>query len=476
MQALGFLWVELTGCHRCRLIIIHDTIVLTGIADQPVRRNAAIAIEGGAIAAIGATDDVLARYEGGELIDGRGFAVMPGLANCHNHLVRVLARGVFEDQPAPNTPPYSRRAKLPFPALTKSERRSMVRLGALEAIRSGTTLLMDIAGAIEDYAAVLAGTGLRLVLAEQGTDRVRGVRVGEAVAFERDPERGEGALQAMRALFDDWNGAMGGRVKVAAAVHAPDMASPEFLGEVRALQERLGCLATIHLNQYWGEVDAVKMARGVPPTLYLGDAGFLSDHLVAAHCRCMTNEEQVALGTARATVCFTPVASARGGRLADISALEQAGCEIVLGTDEFTEDMFEVMRMALLLERARRGDGDSVMPHQVFRWATANGYRALGFPDGGTLREGGLADLVMMNISGAHHAPGLRINASVVHTGQAGDISSVMVDGSWIMRDGRVLTVNEEAVITDANEVAQAAWARTLADNASIPVPYGFSV
>ncbi|MEE8515136.1 MAG: amidohydrolase family protein [Alphaproteobacteria bacterium] len=450
--------------------------MVTGIADEPVRRNSAIAIEGGAIAAIGASEDILARYQGGERIDGHGLAVMPGLANCHNHLVRVLARGVFEDQPAPNTPPYSRRAKLPFPTLAASERRSMVRLGALEAIRGGTTVLMDIAGAIEDYAAVLAETGLRLVLAEQGTDRARGVRVGEAVAFARDLERGEGALQAMQALFDNWNGAMGGRIKVAAAVHAPDMASPEFLGDVRALQERLGCLATIHLNQYWGEVDAVKMTRGVPPTLYLRDTGFLSDRLVAAHCRCMTPKEEAALGTARATVCFTPVASARGGCLADIAALEHAGCEIVLGSDEFTEDMFEVMRMALLLERSRRGDGNSVMPHQVFRWATANGYRALGFPDGGTLREGGLADLVMMDVSGAHHAPGLRINASVVHSGQAGDIRNVMVDGNWIMRDGKVLTLDEDHVITEANEVARAAWARTLADNPSIPVPDGFCV
>ena len=105
-----------------------------------------------------------------------------------------------------------------------------------------------------------------------------------------------------------------------------------------------------------------------------------------------------------------------------------------------------------------------------------DGYRALGFPEGGTLREGGLADLVMMDISGAHHAPGLRINASLVHTGQAGDIRGVMVDGAWIMRDGKVLTLDEEAVITEAHEVAQAAWARTLAENPSIPVPDGFSV
>ncbi len=455
------------------MIIIHDTVLVTGIPEHPVQRNAAIAIDGPTIAAIGASDEILARYSDAELVDGRGLAVMPGLANCHNHLARVLARGIFEDQPAPNTPPYTRAEKLPFPTLTPSERRSMVRLGALEAIRGGTTLLMDIAGGIEDYALVLAGTGLRLVLGEQGADRARGVRVGEAVAFERDPERGRSAVRAMTALIEHWDGGEGGRIKVATAVQAPDMASPEFLADVRALQDRLGCLATIHLNQYWGEVDAVKMARGMPPSLYLADAGFLGDHLIAAHCRCMTNDEQAALGAAGATVCFTPVASARGGSMADISGLEQAGCEIVLGTDEFTEDMFEAMRTALLLERARRGDGESVMPHQVFRWATANGYSALGFPDGGALREGGLADLIMMDISGAHHAPGLRLGASVVHTGQAGDVRSVMVDGNWIMRDGQVLTLDEKTVIAEAEDVARVAWGRTLAENPSIPPPDG---
>ena len=103
------------------------------------------------------------------------------------------------------------------------------------------------------------------------------------------------------------------------------------------------------------------------------------------------------------------------------------------------EDMVEVMRTGLFMERIRREDGRSPTPEQALRWATRNGYRALGVPDGGWLEAGNKADLIMVDLTRAHLVPVLRAVSTFVHQAQARDVEAVMVDGQWLMRDGKVL-------------------------------------
>jgi 5-methylthioadenosine/S-adenosylhomocysteine deaminase len=147
--------------------VIHHTTIVTGDRDPSIHFNAAIAIENDLIAAMGPTDEIMARFPNAEGVDGRGKLVMPGFANCHTHFVRILARGIFEDQNAPNRPPFTRKGRVPFPPLSPEQRAAMARLGAIEALRSGTTAAMDITNNIQDYAKAIVATGLRLVLAEQ---------------------------------------------------------------------------------------------------------------------------------------------------------------------------------------------------------------------------------------------------------------------------------------------------------------------
>src|SRR5207244_1152491 len=109
-----------------------------------------------------------------------------------------------------------------------------------------------------------------------------------------------------------------------------------------------------HLNQIWGEVAAVQEQRGVLPTEYVARTGFLSDRLVAAHCRCMTAEEERVLGASQAAVAVNPAIAARRGLAARIDEPERAGCLITLGTDTMDEDMGEALRPAVLVARVRR--------------------------------------------------------------------------------------------------------------------------
>ena len=456
--------------------LVHDATIVTADDAGTIHHGAALAVDGGRIAAIGPTVEMLARYPTAERVDGRGRAVFPGLANTHTHLSRVLARGIYEDLSPPHRPPFAGGlAPLPTPALGHDEERVMVLLGALEAIRSGTTLVLEEASGIDAYAAPLADTGLRLLLCERAWDRAR-ASIGQPGPFDVDDALGEAGLERIGALHRRWDGAGDGRVHVGLAAWAPDMCSPGLLARLRKRQDELGCRATVHLNQIWGEVAAVREQRGVLPTEYLAREGFLSSRLVAAHCRCMTAGEERSLGAAGAAVAFNSAIAARRGLSPRAHELEQAGCVVTLGTDNMAEDMVEVMRTALFMERVRRQDGRRPTPEEVLVWATRNGYRSLGVPDGGWLAPGNRADLIVVDLRKPHLTPALRVVSDLVHNGQASDVESVMVDGRWVMRDRRVLTLDEPALVAEAERVARAAWARLFAERPDLPRPPGFDL
>src|SRR6266850_1425546 len=166
-------------------VIQHATIVTADDAGS-ILYDGAIAVRDGRIADLGPTAEIVAKFPDSEPIDGRGRAVFPGFANTHTHLARVLARGIYEDLSPPHTPPFTGGlAPLPLPALTPDQERVMVQLGALEAIRSGTTLVLEEGTRLEAYAEALLGAGLRLVLCERAWDRANAA-IGQPGTFEVD--------------------------------------------------------------------------------------------------------------------------------------------------------------------------------------------------------------------------------------------------------------------------------------------------
>lgn len=455
-------------------IVIHDAAIATVDDRDSVHYAAAIAIERDRIAAIGPSAEILARYPEAEKVDGSGKLVMPGFANIHTHLTMTLARGVFEDLSPPHKPPFhGGLSPIPMPDMAPDERRTMAMLGALEALRSGTTLALEDSNDVDHYASALAGTGMRFLLGERAYDRV-GTSIGDPGPFQVDRALGQRHLKTIERNFHDWNGAADGRLRVAISAWAPDMCSPELLTDVIALQRQLGTWVTIHLNQIWGEVAAVKAHRNRLPAEYLADLGFLNERVICAHCRCMEPGEEKLLGEARVNVAFNAAIAARRGLSPRIADLESHGCTIGMGTDNMAEDMVEVMRTGLFMERVRREDGRSPTPEQALRWATRNGYRALGIADGGWLAPGNKADLVVIDLQRAHLVPVLRVVSTFVHQGQARDIEGVMVDGRWLMKDGKVLTMDEAAIVAEAQKVANAAWSRQFRSRLDLKVPEGF--
>ncbi len=182
----------------------------------------------------------------------------------------------------------------------------------------------------------------------------------------------------------------------------------------------------------------------------------------------MTEAEEQRLGSSGATVAFNSAMAARRGLSPRIAELEARGCTIGIGTDNMAEDMVEAMRTGMFMERVRRGDGRQPSPDQALTWATRNGYRAVGIENAGWLSPGNKADFIVVDLRKAHLVPILRIVSNWVHQGQARDVDAVMVDGQWLMRDGTVLTLDENDIVAEANRIGRAAWRRSLSDR---PIP-----
>ena len=422
-----------------------------------VQENQSLIIENNIIADIVENSQVEKKYPDAKIIDATNKAILSGFANCHTHFRLTLARGIFENESPSNTPPFPGLPRRALPEISKEEHLIMVLLGAIESIKAGTTVAMEVAEGITDYADELQKSGLRLVLAEQISDRISG-SYGEPGEIKSDPQKNESGLEQMSNLYSKWHNYDNSRITVGIAAWAPDMNSPNSLQTIRALQDKLNVVSTIHLNQLWGEVQNIKDNYGTTPTKYLEQNNFLNDKLVAAHCRCMSTEEEKILGEYNSTVSFNAAIAARRGLSPNIKDLEGFGCKIAMGTDNMDENMIDVMLTGMFMERVRMTDGRNPSPNEAYTWATHNGYKSLGISDAGTLTKGSKADLIIINLLQPHLTPQTDIVSNWVHMGQNHDVESVMVDGKWIMKEHKILNLDEEYIITKANEIAARVW------------------
>ncbi len=448
-------------------MLIADTTIVSCDRERRIHYNAALAVDGERIAEIGPSDELEAKYADAERVEGRGKVVFPGLVNCHTHLLATADRGILEDFGFPTT--------LRFPTtgrglLDEDGRNVFGLLGALEAIRSGATTMLEISDNIPVYVESLAATGLRLFLAENfndidDTEFERGRYVFSSEKLDEGLERGED-------LISRWHNAEDGRVRCMVSPHAPELCSPELLRQSVLMAERHDIGSTIHLSQSHKEVEGVMRARGVRPTQYLFASGLLSERLVAAHCRYVDDSEIALLGQCGVAVSNNPAIAARRGAAAPAFELQAAGCAIGMGSDNMAEDMVEVMRAGLFHERVRRNDEMWPAPEDVLEWATIGGARALGIADEvGSLERGKKADLFMIDARRAHLVPTLRIVSGFIHQGQPADITHLMVSGRWVMKDGAVLTIDEEDIIERAERTGHEVWGRLVSDNPDVPFP-----
>lgn len=434
-----------------------------------ILEDSALAVVAGRIAAIGATDALLAAHPGAAQYDGRGKVIMPGLVNCHAHLSATLARGFNEDFGFPNS---AALALNPNSLLSPEERTLMVSIGALEAIRTGTTTLVENVTGIAPAASALAASGLRMVFAEAARDseNVAGPMAPEGLKASVQPvfsqQRREEGMARIMALHSRWHGHDGGRVQVMPAANLAETSSPALLQAIRSFADKHGLSYSIHLSQSIAEVEFMKRWHGLTPPAFLAAHGFLGPRLFAAHCRYVDAQDIALIGKSGMTVSHQAGMAANRGVIPPIHRLRAAGARIAYGTDNNTNDLFSVIRTALLTERIDRANsnpqefpGVRPQPEDMWQDATMGGAHALGLASQtGSIEVGKKADLIVVNTHAAHLVPHGRFLSALIHNGQPSDIESSMVDGRFIMRNHKVLTMDEPALIAQASQVGTRIW------------------
>ena len=435
-------------------ILVRGCTIVTGVSGAPIIRDGAIGVRGDRLAHVGVDGPTLS---GRRVIEARDHLAIPGLVNVHTHAILSHARGMTEDLGF--APAYTPGVPHAYD-VREDEAVALARLGALEAMLFGSTLINDMYIHSSATLPAMAELGLRVSSAVWIHD-VEFERVHDGV-FRYDSAIGRRTLDGALAVHAAHHGSHDGRVTVMLGPHAVDTCSRDFLREVAAARAATGGIAMTHLAQSRLEVAQVRARDGMTPTEAVDDAGLLDSGLIAAHCVVMTESDIARAGRAGITVAHAPKINMTGGYLPMTSALRKAGARIALATDNMHADLVEVLRWALVSGRLQdREVTDAWNSATVFAMATSEAAAAMGRgADLGTLEPGKKADLVLVDMRRPHLTPGFDPVATLVHAGQGRDVATVIVDGRVVVEDGRAVFVDEDRIRREGREAARSLWTR----------------
>ena len=278
--------------------VFTNTCIVTNDPERRTLLNTALAVQNDVIAAIGETDEILARFPNAQVYDGRRKALLPGLVNCHAHLAATIAKGFNEDFGFPNSLDLP---ESPESLMSSEEATVMSVLAAVEGLRAGTTTMVQNVGGIARDAAALVETGQRWVFAESVRDitTVDGPmsppRLAASVPPQFSDQLREEGMQRITDLHSEWHGYDRGRVSVFPAAALTELSSPQLLRDVREFADQHDLGYTIHMTQSQAEVDFMLRYHGVRPATFLDNNGFLGPRLFAAHARYVDAAEVDAL-------------------------------------------------------------------------------------------------------------------------------------------------------------------------------------
>lgn len=443
-----------TTPNPCDLLVTGD-LVLTLDPQGRTLTDGALAVVDRTIVDIGPADEVSPRWVPASSVGGSGRIAMPGLVNIHNHTPLMITRGMIEDIGfAPMYTPGIPQGHW----LTEEDAYALSCLGMFELLRAGCTTVVDYYRYPQSCARAAAELGVRAVIAGRIHDAAPDALA--AGRYEYSRAIGEASLAENAKLIADWNGHDGGRIRCDWAPHAPDTCSDDLLREVGKLAETHGGNVHTHLSQLPLEVDAVRARTGLTPPQLLDKLGLLNDRLIAAHCIHMDRPDIELCGKAGITVAHAPIGNAKGGRIAPIIELREAGARIALCTDTFSGDLIEAMRWAIAMQRINR-QGTVLDARTVLDWGTQEGATALGMSDRiGSLEVGKRADIVLLDNRSPSLAPMVDGYGVLVHSASGHDVDTVIVDGRVVLSGGKFTLADGAAIVTRAQAVASALWKR----------------
>src|SRR5262249_21706898 len=387
-----------------------------------------------------------------ETVDCGGRVLMPGLVNAHTHVPMTLLRGLADDLRLDVwLMGYMMPVEREF--VSPDFVRLGTRLGCAEMIRSGVTCFADMYYFEDAVAEATAEAGMRALC-------------GQTVLRFPTPDASsyEDSLALARDFIERWRNHP--LIVPAPAPHAPYTCTAEILRACAELAAEFDVPLHTHLAETALEVEYSRRAHGMPVVPYVKKHGLFGAKVLAAHCVHVDDGEMRALKNAGAGVAHCPTSNLKlGAGIAPTARMLDLGLKVGIGTDGPASnndlDMLEETRLAALLAKGAGGDPTAVPARTALAMATRIGASALHLDHlTGSLEPGKRADLAIVDVRPLHNVPAFArdpnaIYAQIVYAAKSTDVTDVMCNGRWLMRNRQLLTLNEAALREAAQDEAK---------------------
>lgn len=413
-----------------------------------------VAVEGGRVIATNSCADLCAQFPEACVVDARDCVITPAFVNAHHHMYGILSHGIPLEKAPAGFWPFLEDFWWPQveDQLTHELIAAAVDWACLEMIRSGVATFYDcleapyaLPGALDIEAEIVRRWGLRGVLSFEATERV-------------SPENAKLGLRE-NAEFIDACRARGGLVSGLICFHTTFTCSPDYIQLAFSLAKKHDAKVHMHLSEGTYEPEYCLSNYGVRTVPYYERLGVLGDHVLASQCVQVDAEEIELLAHHGVHVSHQPLSNCEvGGGFAPVPEMMTAGVNVALGSDGYVNNFFDVMRAAALIPKARLLDPGTMPAHQVWGMATRNGAQALGFKDLGTLTPGKQADLLLIAADLPTPLSAHNLADQLLLWRNPGDLQGLMCAGKWLMRDGKVVGADSEAIRTRVSEAANRLW------------------
>ncbi|MEM2991460.1 MAG: amidohydrolase [Halobacteria archaeon] len=422
-----------------------------------VVKGGAIAIDGGKIIDIGATDKIAKKYSGNKTIDAKGFAILPGLINTHTHLHQTLLKSLGDDYTL-----LGWLSEMMFP-LTKDlkpkEAYYAALVGCIELIRSGCTCTADNHQNWKTHESCLEAM---LDVGIRGIEARGHYVIDRWKALPRELiEDVEESIKRNEELIRKWHGEGNGRLRVWLGMQWPPACSDELFEKAYELSKKYSVGIMMHLHEVKEEVVRWKEETGYTPIQYYFHKGLriLNPNLLAVHCVWLDDEDIRILANRDVKVSHNALSNMYlASGIAPVPKLIKAGVTVSLGVDgaasNNNQDMFELMKTTALLHKVASCDPLAITAEKVLEMATINGAKALGLESEiGSIEVGKKADIILIDLKEANMAPLNRLVSQLVYCGKSYNVHTVIIDGKVVMENRKIKTVDEGEVIEKAQKV-----------------------
>ncbi len=417
-----------------------------------VEENKTVGVCGNRIARVARAED-MADATAKTVLDGGGKLLMPGLVDAHTHVCQQLLRGSLADE----YPMVWLRFLVPFEsALTEEDVYHSALLYCLQAIKAGVTGFADSGGRhMHMVVKAAVESGMRAAVARSMID------LGNGITPEMT-EKTEEAIESNDRLFADCNGLGGGRIRVFYGMRQVMTCSPELVRLVGEHARQRGTGVHAHLCEHRDEVSFCLQTYKKRPAEFLDEHGLLGPNLLTAHNVALSEGDITLLAMRGVKLVHCPYANLINHGVPKTPRLLEAGCSVGLGSDGAaynSVDLFDEMRALRAAVIANWGlpvfDPVALPVKRALAMATSGGAAAIGLErDLGAVEEGRVADLITINMRQPHIFPSANYTTALLDCVGARDVADSIIDGNVVMRDRRVLGLDEDAVLQECGRRA----------------------